>query len=297
MTRSTTVDPSAVDASLHLLAPEVLHDIVGGTLAPCLVHVAARPDGIDLGVRPLEGAHPGDLLLGFTAPEDWHALGVATSGWAYDLADRATGAPARGRVHLVTIVSRSGEVVHRTHAVDDRWLAESLGDDTDVGGEQVDLLRRALDLPTADAPCGTDVFFAIEWLAAVLGDGPGAVGTWEQIADLHPARRMLRAGNDDVARDHGLVVAATGFARACPWSRLRRLVARGTYRVPDLDPTGAGWLDDGAFARFVLNRCPPLPLLRARVSTGLPSALAERVEATLGALAIPDSAWPDGPVE
>ncbi|WP_436793498.1 hypothetical protein [Actinospongicola halichondriae] len=292
MTRSTTVDPSAIDASLHLLAHQVLHDLVDETLEPCLLHVAERHDTVDLGVRPLDGAHPTELLLGFTAPADWHALGIATAGWAYDVADRATAAPDRSRVHVVTIVSRSGEVVYRTHAEDHRLLG-SATDDDDVSGEQIDLLRRALDLPTAGAPCGTDVFFTIEWLATLLALERETVTTWDEVVALHPARRILQGARSSVARDHGLVVTATMFARAWPWSRLRQMAGRGTHLVPDLDQTAARWLDDGAFARFVLNRCPPLSLVRARIRSELVPTLADRVEQALEEMRIPHTAWPD----
>lgn len=285
--------PTAVDASLHLLTHQILDQLRAGEVDPSLLFVEPGDADIRLGVRPLQGAHPSTLLLGFAAPDDWYALGVATTGWAYEVADRATGAPERSRVSVVTLVSRSGEVAHRTH-VDDDAMGRRLGarDDEEVTGEQVDLLKLALGLDTPAAPCGTDVFWTIEWLSAALSAGRDAPD-WARIADLHPARRVLGRSERTPHEGMGLAATAEIFARACPWDRLRRMVVTGSYEVPGLSRADARWLDDGAFARFVLGRCVPLAEVRARARVELPFDVAARIDLVLDEIGVPETSWPD----
>lgn len=297
-TSSTTPDPSAIDASLHLLVHQLADDLVNGDLTPSLLHVALDPDGFQLGILDLDGAHPSEFLLGFVAPDHWYALGSATAGYAYDIADRATLAPRRRRVHTATLLSRSGETAHRTLVQGDAALSDDLDGD-EVTGEQIDLLRLSLGLPTAPPPCGTDVFWAIEWLSAILG---GERPTdWRDVACTHPALALLERADgapgrtdrtEDVAED--LTDAATAFVRVCTWRRLRHLVIDGRFEVPELTADDARWLDEGAFARFALTRCPPLSMLRQQAVDHLPAPLGQRLETTLDALGVPKESWPDG---
>ena len=174
MSRSSTAeapDPSAVDASLHLLVHQLADDLASGSMSPALLHVALGPDGLQLAVFELDGRHPSEYLLGFVAPDDWYALGSATAGNAYDAADRSTLAPARHRVHTVTLLSRSGELAHRTVVEDHPVMTERLSGE-EVIGEQIDLLRLALGLPTDPPPCDTGVYWAIGWMAALMATPP-----------------------------------------------------------------------------------------------------------------------------
>ena len=286
--------PTAVDASLHLLAHQVLDQLSDDELEPCLLFVEPGDDDVRLGIKPLRGAHPSTLLLGFAAPDEWYALGVASTGWAYDVADRSTGAPDRHRVLVVTLVSRSGEVAHRTHVVDDpitdRRLRES-GDEVD--GEQIDLLKLSLGLDTPGPPCDTSAFWAIEWLAAVLSAGDGNDDDWDRIADLHPARQILGRSKNTSHQTMGLAATATMFSRACPWPRLRRLVVEGGYDAVHLSRSDARWLDEGAFARYLLSRATPLSELRARIRAELPFEVAARIDLVLDEVGVPETSWPD----
>ena len=254
-------EPVATDALLHLAADQLIVGLRDQSLDPVLVHLALGDrGGFDLGVKPLAGRHPTELLLGFTAPSAWHAVGMATAGWAYRIEQRGNPARAHARVHVVTMVSRSGEVVQRTHVSDDSDLTAALS--TQLGepeGEQIDLLRRVLDLPTAPPPCDAGVFWAIEWLAAVLGADTDGLTTWDDVVAHHPAVALLRAAPPGTDRGPGedFVDLVESFARVCDWSRIRELVRDDRLPVPDLVASDAEWLDDGAFARFVLNRCPP----------------------------------------
>lgn len=281
--------PSAIDASLHLLVHQISVDLANGELPPSLLHVALEAGGLQLGSKDLHGVHPSEFLLGFVAPESWYALGAATAGYAYDMADRATSAPRRRRVHTVTLVSRSGEVAHRTIVHGDRAMTDDLAGE-DVTGEQIDLLRRSLELPTDPPPCGTAVFWVIEWLSTLLAED--VPPDWESVARAHPALAVL--GNGASAPDpDDLVEAAAAFVRVCTWRRLRALVADGRFDVPEIAPVDARWFDDGAFARFVLTRCPPLAMLRRQVLDRLPEDLGHRLATTLDELGIPAVAWPD----
>jgi hypothetical protein len=282
-------DHVAADASLHLLADHLAEALAAGELSPCLVHVGVGDaDGFDLGVLPLEGRHPTELLLGWTAPPEWHAVGMATSGWAYHVAERSSPDRRRHRVHVVSLLSRTGEHAHRTTA-DDPALAPLLGAELPVG-EQVDLLRRVLTLPTDPPPVDASAYWSIQWLSELVSAGQPPT-TAEAALDVHPAMRLLRHGVRGADADAEDVLAA--FHRVLTWSRLRALAADDRFEVPDLLPADAAWLDDGAFARFVLNRCPPLHVLRARLAAHLPDDVAVAVLALLDRLEVPESAWPD----
>jgi len=282
-------DPLAADASLHLLADHLAQALAAGDLDPCLLHVGGpEADGFDLGVLPLEGRHPTELLLGTIAPPDWHAVGMATSGWAYHASDRGDPGRRRRRVHVVTLVSRTGEHAHRTLA-DDPALAQQLSGAGLPEGEQVDLLRRALGLPTGPPPVDASAYWTIQWLTDL--DAHEHVPTVQAALDLHPAMRLLRHGVRGADVDAEDVIAA--FHRVLTWPRLRTLAARDRFEVPELSAADAAWLDDGAFARFVLNRCPPLHLLRRGVAQRLPHDVATAIDDLLGRLEVPDFAWPD----
>ncbi len=285
--------PLAADASLHLLADHLADGLESGDLEPALVHVAGIDgDGFDLGVKPLDGDHPTSHLLGFTAPDDWHAVGLLTHGWAYHLRDREVppAARPRTRVHVVALLSRTGEVAHRTRFAGDEVLSRSL-DGEDPMGEQIDLLRRVLGLETAPPPADASVYWAIDWLATLLDAEPRDLRHWHEATAAHPAMRLLE--HDGVPDDADFSDVVTAFHRVCTWPRLRQLTAIGSFRVPELGADDAAWLDDGAFARFVLNRCPSLAGLRQLVADRLPAIVGHQVLATLDELGVPAAAWPD----
>jgi hypothetical protein len=282
-------EPIAADASLHLLADHLATAVASGEVPPCLLHVgSADAEGFDLGVLPLDGEHPTTVLLGRSAPPEWHAVGLASSGWAYHVSDRGDPNRRRHRVHVVSLVSRSGEHAHRSCSDDPELDAKLAGEPP--AGEQVDLLRRCLELPTDPAPCEPSAYWAIQWLVDIADAAP-PVTTIEDAVARHPAMRLLRHGVRLADADTTDVLGA--FHRVLTWSRLRALAVAGRFEVPELAPDDAGWLDDGAFARFLLNRCPPLHLLRARLHEHVPPPVAAAVEDLLDHLDVPDVAWPD----
>ncbi len=301
MSRTFHRDAVAADAFVHLVADQLIADLRADTLDPSLVHVADDGcDRLEIGVKPLDGHHPSEWLVGFTAPSDWHALGMATRGWAYRLTDRGSPTRHRARVLVVTLVSRTGELAQRTHVQDDAELATALGDaPDDTVGEQIDLLRLAFGLPTPPPPCGTDVFWTIEWLSALLDTEAGDLGDWTDVADRHPAMSLARPQHDPSGAGEpafaGVEWTAVvhAFTRVFSWRRLRALVGDDRLPVPELIPSDAMWFDDGAFARFLLSRCPPLGMLRDHAGRHLPTPLSRRLADTLDELGIPESSWPE----
>lgn len=291
--------PAPIDASLHLLVEHLLDGLRAGDVPPALLHVTAGDtEGFELGVLPLEGRHPSELLLGTVAPPEWHAVGLASGGWASHSADRAQPDRRRTRVHVVTILSRSGEVAHRMHVEDPDLIPVPVDrlDEEAPGGEQIDLLRRCLELPTDPPPCTGAVYWAIRWLAEVCATPADELTTWDDVAACHPAVPLLRRSPGTasaVLEPLQLVPIARAFARIFDWATIRRLLADGRFEVDELAPADAEWFDDGAFARFLLNRCPPLGFLRQQVDQHLSPRLAARVRTTLGRLDVPSTSWPE----
>lgn len=282
-------DHLATDASLHLLADHLTEALAAGDIEPSLLHVAAPDaDGFDLGLAPLDGRHPTDALLGQTAPEHWHAVGLATHGWAYHVAERGNPDRRRHRVHVVTLLTRSGEHVHRTHA-EDEDLRDALASEL-PSGEQVDLLRRVLGLPTEPPPCDAATYWSIEWLSALVGTETPPTTLAEAVL-LHPVATLIRRGAS--IGDADLLDVITAFHRVMSWGRMRELASADRFSVPELAADDAAWLDDGSFARFVLNRCPPLDRLRARLGSHLPTEAADDVLDLLDDVGVPHTAWPD----
>lgn len=296
--RSTGDGPAPIDASLHLLADHLLDSLGSGEFPPSLLHVSTGTvEGFELGMLPLDGRHPTDLLVGMRAPDAWHAIGMACGGWAYPSSERGRADRRRSRVNLVTLLSRTGELAHRAR-VEDAGAIGMPHDEMDEppNGEQVDLLRLALGLDTDPPPCDAGVFWAIHWLSAILARRAGALADWSAVAELHPAVGMLsRASPPDEASpaSDDLVDIAGAFARIFSWRALRRGVIDDRFDVEDLLPEDGEWFDDGAFARYLLNRCPPLAQLRRAVDDHLPRDLAERLRATLELLEVPHASWPD----
>jgi hypothetical protein len=282
-------DHLATDASLHLLADHLTEALADDDIEPCLLHVAIPDaDGFDLGVAPLEGRHPTEALVGQTAPDDWHAVGIATHGWAYHVTERGNPERRRHRVHVVTLLSRSGEHAHRTRAEDEHL--STMFDGEPPSGEQVDLLRRVLGLPTDPPPCDSSTFWSIEWLSALIA-AETPVRTLSDAIVAHPVTTLIRRGTS--IGDADLLDVLTAFHRVLSWSRMRELASLDRLSLPEVAPQDAMWFDDGSFARFVLNRCPPLHLLRSRLDAHISAEATEDVLDLLDDLGVPDTAWPD----
>jgi hypothetical protein len=105
-------------------------------------------DEVELGVLPLGGVHPADLLDGLDAPAEWTALGVVCRGWASPMdGERPSRHPKRRRVLATVLLDRAGNWAGRTITES----GEVVVDHPPTDGEIPRLLRAALGLDLRDA--------------------------------------------------------------------------------------------------------------------------------------------------
>jgi len=97
---------------------------------------------VELGLLPLDGVHPAELLDGFDAPDEWWALGLVTRGWASPMGPtRPSQHPGRRRVTTTVLLDRAGRLVGRTVGDDGTvWI-----DGPPSEGELIRLLRQAME--------------------------------------------------------------------------------------------------------------------------------------------------------
>lgn len=216
-------------ACLCLLAETLVSSLADGGDS-VLVHVIAREAGPEVGILPLDGAAPAELLLGADAPAEWSALGCATRGRARPLSGHGPSSTAE----VVVLVPRVGKIVGRMRH------GGELITDAPAYGLTVDCLQRALGLPTAPPQVPSAHWMAATWLEAVLrSPDPG------ETAAMLPA---------------GLEWDSLG------WERIRQLVACGRLPDPAVAPEDAAWFDEGSFSRWALAGRPSLPSLLREVA-------------------------------
>jgi len=235
---TTFLDPRSLDHLADSLTTVLARDGAG-----FLVHVIARADGPDVGILPLDGLPPADVLLGAVAPEDWSALGVATGAkaWSLDNPARSASKATADRVEIVVLVARDGRVVSRLRH------GGQVSTDPPAYGLTLDCLQRAFGLPTAPPSVPPLHLLAVMWL-----------------------ERIVRERSADSAAE--LLAALEACNGPLSWERLRRLVAQGEWPELGLTREEAAWLDEGAFSRWVVGRCRPLRTLLREVRRVLPPA-------------------------
>lgn len=213
-----------------------------------LVHVVATDDGLDLGVKPIEG-HPSEHLLGFVAPDEWDALGLVANGWASPIGDvRPSQHPERVRTSSAVLVCRDGRVIAKTVTADGATHTRPPS-----SGVLLDCLRRALDLDTPPPEDTTARLFALHWLCAIAAR-PERSMRWPAAASLHPAAELLMAGGEQSPDPELLIEWSGALSRVCDWAEARWRSIELGWLEPDVSPTLAAWMDNGMFARWV---CPP----------------------------------------
>jgi hypothetical protein len=241
---------------------------------------------LELGLLTLEpGDHPLAFLAGFEAPPSWWAIGVVCRGRARTV-DVPTAEPVPVRV--AQLVARCGSWAScwspATGAGDAAPPADgtaSGGDDSAPTGRVDDALRRSLGLPTPPPPASTAPLWATQWLDALVVDavGPAPARRTRRrrpLAALLGAHPAVTAFDLDPAQlgVASLVAAGERLASLRSWTGLRQACADGRWYDPEVPADIAGWLDDGAFARWVLGAYPDLGQLRATLGDLLaPSAL------------------------
>jgi hypothetical protein len=291
------------------LATELLadHGSVADAEASSLVRARDLGEDVELGLLRVDrGRHPVDALVGLVADPDWCAVGVAATGTAR----RLDGPPGPMRVRTVHLVGRDGAWASRwtpLEPLDGVGGAASGGRDSPdrPAGRIDDACRRALGLPTDPPDTSTALLWTLRWLDAVVerasvratASGRAASGRaratggghrplrWDEVAALHPA--VSTGGRGGPGRRCG-IPAPEEVARRClelalrrGWDDLRLACAEGTTAAVEVDAELAGWLDDGAFARWSLGAYPDVDDLRLAVGALLPPSVALAVEVVL----------------
>lgn len=238
--------------------------------------------------------HPSETLIGFTAPAEWWAVGLLTTGWAApgpDVRDNAYSTsgprpsehPDAVRVRVLALVDRDGTTVSKAVFEDGRSIDEEGG-----GGFLLDLLRRSVGVPTPPPTTPTSELITALWLMSIEGAAADERCdrarrlSWNQVARLHPALEMLKAVGERVQPSQ-LLVAARVLNRAMTWDVVRDRCREHGWLAPLVEPDEAGWMDEGILSRYLLSAIPPIAqltrsarhVLRADVATQLDAALAE----------------------
>ena len=213
----------------------VLHTAAGGALSHVEVDVSA------------EGLH------GWSAPPGCAAVGVVATGRVV-----SAGRPRRPGSSGVHRPIALGCVVSRTGVVG--WSASpkgTLSGSAPEGGRILDCLKRCLGLPTPPEPGGLRVLVDTIWIAAVIEaarESPETLVSWDLVEGLHPAAN----------RPH---LACQGAGPT--WEDIRLATADGAWREGPVAAELAGWMDEGMFARSVLERLPDVADLVAAASTSV----------------------------
>jgi hypothetical protein len=294
---------------LHQMAAEVSATLDGDE-PTTLLRVTGLPPKV--GYLSLDGEHPLDTLLGFTAPHDWLGIGVHCVGSAH-LLDPPLGSEPRA-VTITALVDRSnqgagvlryhpsgrgaglidGGVSGRGHDPpegDDREGATIVHYDEPPEGVVGDACRRALGLPTPPPPFSTAELWLRLWLdevveAALFQERPDRYDSWEAVAALHPAvchpwLLGSSASPGSLGDPHGLAEATLALAERWSWPRLRREPEVVALGVAQACRRLAGWMDDGMFARAVLDEVASLPWLGRSAAAVLPPPVLEDVNTVI----------------
>jgi hypothetical protein len=250
---------------------DVLLDAVGDVVAaqgqPTWVRVfgPGEADGDDFSVGFC--SEP-DALLGWVATPDCNAVGVVATGRLHVL----PGAPPQteglgcDRIRIACLVARTGNAASKVVLPDGRTV-----DQAPTEGRMLDCLRRCFGLPTPPPVGGPGRLQTVAWLAAIFERAQGARRplSWSDVARLHPVARVIGgdldgSGSPSVA---GIVRAA---GSAWSWESLRHQAAESDDLRDLVDPELAAWMDEGMFARWVLEGLPSpeemLAALRPRLS-------------------------------
>ncbi len=206
-------------------------------------------------VEPVPGAAG---LLGVSVGEPWDAVAVVASGRFRSL-DQGSEPPAEvrsglaGGLQIACVVSRSGVVGWRLILPDGSTYAP-----VPEEGFMLDVLHRALGLATTPPPAGPARLHLYLWVAEIvtLGRSYPARFNWSATLALNPAAEADPfLPLEEAERE---VLQANAAAR---WEVLRLLAGMAT---PDSAVEGShlppaalcDWMDEGMFARWVLDRLP-----------------------------------------
>ncbi|MEZ5381715.1 MAG: hypothetical protein R2754_07940 [Microthrixaceae bacterium] len=145
-------------------------------------------------------------------------------------------------------------------------------------GSVIDALLLYLRLPTAPEQRPPAMLVCAMWLdrlLAVAAAEPGGITDWAAASVHHP----LAHGPTGAAQ---LIAAARSLTEA-GWRPMRLAVADRSAKLAGLTPRGARWMDEGAFARWLLDRYPSPDESIEALSMVLPRRLADTVADTVTA--------------
>lgn len=245
----------------------------------------------------LGGDHPLDLLLGFRAPRSWIGIGLHCKGRSFDLPEpRRTRPPRRSSsyasrvldalpISVTILIDRAGHGRGLLRQGDDtRCLA---GPPEGIVG---DACRRVLGLPTPPPPPDTAALWLQLWLDRVVVEATehssrGRPISWDAVTLLHPGARSVDGERDPEA----LAEATLALTDALPWHRLRCDPETIITAGPPLARDVAEWMDDGMYARWLLNELTDIRTLARTLDGCLPIDTLHQIAATF---AFTGMAWP-----
>ncbi len=260
----TTSAPTSTRGRLRLVADLLLGAADDDPdLLPIAVGVGhPGRDDVELSIRPLLGDHPLDDVVGFTAPKEWWAFGLAVCGRATPL----PGHPGRDGpeldgptpLRMVHLQPRRGRSVT---LLDLDGLHEAPG--PGQSGRMVDACHRVLGRRTAPPQVSARLLAEVVWvdrlLRLVIEDGCTRPDP-ATIRRLHPRARDA-SGDHRVPSRGGLdELAHLGdeVAWSPRWSAWRKGLASGDRTVLGVAPDVAAWMDDGMFERWIHGELPPM---------------------------------------
>jgi hypothetical protein len=270
------------DSSLDLAPPD----------PPRLVRVTGRrahPSQAEVALLPLAaGQHPTDLLLGFTAPRGWAAVGVISTAHQH-ATDRphASAVPVR----LTFLLDRSGCSVTLLTPLEP--ASAKMGARRELTshpeGQLADVCHRVLGLATPPPAEHPAEWLTRRWLDRILTEAvarPGRPGTWAEAVALHPL-----VGPGAPPTPAGLAQLTSGALSNLGWDGLRLLAARGAdEQAPLVGPEVAAWMDAGCFARWLLAAELPEHLLLGELGALLPPVVVEAIGSAIRPPPLPSRA-------
>jgi hypothetical protein len=277
----------------------VLLDAAGDHVAeqgsPVWIRVLDPPEGDAEQGFALALSDESQGLLGWVATPDCQAVGLVATGRLRSVAGAtAVGADVLGRhgdhLRLACLVTRDGEMAWKTQ-IPDKADSADLPEHPPTEGRMLDCLRRCFGLPTPPPPVGPARLQAIAWLVAVFDRAIAAPGrlTWFEVSRLHPVAQVLNAELGGPRADvlPGLLRVA---GSAWTWEDFRQQAERDGGLEHLVEPSLAGWMDHGMFARWILSEVPSLDELLAAVRPHLVPSAARRLAHAVHESGLPDAA-------
>jgi hypothetical protein len=263
--------PEAVQDDLRDVATRLLvgHGATATAAGrPVWLELRAGPDG-DLDEVMVESEAG---LLGMTADPSSFAVGVVAGARLRRL-DESVEVPTllrgglQGGVRLACVMARTGRIGWHMVLPDG-----SPFDQPPDEGRMLDTMLRSLGLATAPPPRPISLLETAAWLATLLAvTSDQRRLTWRQAVAVHPAvlaafgrspqgwpvfnveRSACGRGGGETPEGWDPEEAVRTAGASGEWEQLRLAAARGAAPWIALEPELAEWMDEGMFARWILD--------------------------------------------